>query len=71
MILDQIGCSSLAKKNGQDHTVLACSLWKGQSDTNPLNYPINLLEDDLCKTKVLKWLLDLCLIGWMIKRGLI
>lgn len=41
----------------------------GQSNTNPLNYPINLLEDDLCKTKVLKWLFDLCLIGWMIKRG--
>lgn len=58
-------------KNGQDHTLLACSQWIGQSNTNPLNYPINLLESDLCKTKVLKWLLDLCLIGWMIKRGLI
>lgn len=36
---------------GQDHTVLPHSLWTGQSNTNPLNYPINLLEDDLCKTK--------------------
>lgn len=44
--------------NEQYHTVLARSLWIGQSNTNPLNYPINLLEDDLCKTKVLKWLVD-------------
>lgn len=55
MILDQLGGSRLAK-NGQDQTVLACSLWIGQSNTNPLNYPISLLEDDLCKTKVLKFL---------------
>lgn len=41
-------------KNRLDHAVLACSLWIGQSNNHPLNYPINLLEDDLCKTKVLK-----------------
>lgn len=52
MILDKTGHA----KNEQDHTVLASSLWIGQSNTNPLNYPINLLEDDLCKTKVLTWL---------------
>lgn len=71
MILDQTVWRWPCYINGHDHTVLACSLWIGQSNTNPLNYPINLLEDDLCKTKVLKWLLDLCLIGLMIKVGLI
>lgn len=52
------------KKSGLDYTILVRSLWIGQSNTNPLNYPVKLLEDDLCKTKVQR-----CLIGCMIKNG--